>query len=156
MAACSDVSVQVSLTTTSVPLTTSTIPITTVTTTLRITSTQSAGATAIAAAATSDCSKPGLSSGASVGIIIAAFALGGLLFAAGAVLILRKRTAKAVAERTPDTPYTSYTESTAYGSQSSQMHEKPLPLVEAETKRPRAEIMDAENAGSHGRPAELS
>lgn len=156
MAACSEFSVQVTLTTTSAPLTTSTLPTTTVTTTLRVTNTQLAGATGAADTITSDCPKPGLSSGASVGIIIASFALGGILFAAGAVLILRRRKTMTIPARTLDIPYTPYTESTVYGSENSHMQEKPLPLVEAASMQPRAEMMDAENAGSHGRLAELS
>jgi hypothetical protein len=162
MAACSEFGVQISLSTTSVSLTTSTIPTTTVTTTVRTTlqatGTQLAGATGIPDTVTSDCPKPNLSSGASVGIIIAAFALGGLLFAAGAVLILRRRKTKFSPESTPhaDVPNTPYTAYTAYSSQSSQMREKPLPMVEAASKRPRAEMMDSSNAGSHDRPAELS
>ena len=159
MAACSEFGVPISLSTTSVSLTTSTIPTTTVTTTvsttLQATGTQLAGATGIPDTITSDCPKPGLSSGASVGIIIAAFALGGLLFAAGAVLIFRRRKTKFSPESTPyaDVPNTPYT---AYSSQSSQMREKPLPVVEAASKRPRVEMMDSSDAGSHGRPAELS
>jgi hypothetical protein len=159
MAACSDFGVPVTLTVTSVPLTTSAIPTTTVTTTfsttLRVTGTQMAGATGIADTVTSNCPKPGLSSGASVGIIIAAFALGGLLFAAGAVLILRRRQAKAILESPPyaTMPNTAYT---AYSSQSSQIREKPLPTVEAASKGPRVEIMDSGDARFHGRPAELS
>lgn len=159
MAACSEFSVQISLTTTSVSLTTSTIHTTivttTVSTTLQATGTQLAGATGTPDTVTLDCPKPSLSSGASVGITIAAFALGGILFAAGAVLIVRRRKTNLSPEsaryaEVPNTPYTAYT------SQSSQMGEKPLPMVEAASKRPRAEMMDSSDAGSHARPAELS
>lgn len=177
-AACSDVGVPVALSTTSVALTTSMIPTTTVTTTisttlsttldtalgtsLRVTGTQVAGATGVPAAVTSACPSPSLSSGASIGIIIAAFAIGGIVFAAGAVLILRRRKTKDLSASTSDVPYTPYTShtphtvSTAFSSNSSQMRDKPLPIFEAAAKGPRVEMMGVGDARVHGHAAELS
>ena len=164
MAACSDFGVSITLSTTSVPLITSTIPVATIASTIRITITQSAGATgaatAVTAASSSDCPKSSLSTAASIGIIIGAFCLGGLLFAAGALIMLRRRKSRAISERYPDTPYTQTladNPSTAHSSQSTQDHDrKPLPMVEASAKRPRVELMPTENTGSDSRPAELS
>ena len=142
-AACSDFGSFVSFSTTSVPIVQTTAQIATITTTVGLTNTPSAGASRSGIASSQGCAEPALSTGASAGLIVAAFAIGCIAAALGTIVLTRRSKSRGMQQDPIRSESTVWHDWGAPIMRHSQM--KPVIIAEADTTPQRSELMGSKD-----------